>query len=128
MKFTIVKKIFLGYLVLILLIIGIAGNSMIIHYSANNRLNEMYDVQLMGMKSILDAEMSIYSIGRSRDDLFVSANREEKEENGKYITERFTAFEVDFDAYQKSQLDLSINESNRLMESWSTYKIGRAHV
>ena len=122
MKFTIVKKIFLGYLVLILLIIGIAGNSMIIHYSANNRLNEMYDVQLMGMKSILDAEMSIYSIGRSRDDLFVSANREEKEENGKYITERFTAFEVDFDAYQKSQLDLSINESNRLMESWSTYK------
>lgn len=122
MKMTIGKKLFAGFAIVIVLMIVIGGIAILELGRMNADMNVMYEVHMMGLENIKDAEMTIYSIGRTRGSLMLSNDKNEKAAFKDNIVSKFDAFEQDIENYKTSQQGNVSNTLDRLMEVWQNYK------
>ncbi|MEA4962361.1 methyl-accepting chemotaxis protein [Lutispora sp.] len=78
MKLTVRKKLFLGFGVLIILIVVLGAFSIYNLASVNNELDVLYDMHLKGIVYIKEAQVNLVSLARDRNNLILSTEESEK--------------------------------------------------
>lgn len=123
MKMTIGKKLFAGFAVVIILMVVIGGIALLELGKMNAKMNVMYEVHLMGLESVKDSVMNVYSVERTRNALLLSNDLKEKSTLNDYMLSSFAAFEQDIENYKLSQKDGLSETMDSLMTTWQSYKV-----
>ncbi len=102
MKLTVRKKLFLGFGVLIILIVVLGAFSIYNLASVNNELDVLYDMHLKGIVYIKEAQVNLVSLARDRNNLILSTEESEKNSYADSMRMEIENFEKNLEGFNET--------------------------
>ena len=122
-RFTIGKKLIFGFGILIILATILGIFSIYSLEEINEDVNNLYEMELKGIEYIKNAEVSIISIGRGRNNLILTTSQAEEKDHIESMRANFEKFEQNLQSFEGTiVLEEAKQRMAEVLRLWSELK------